>query len=1230
MNYHVDLAEHRELPADFERYRQFFLYAPREVVQHTFDAATRYYPHLSAVNRITDHIRSHFPAANADRRHEIVGSDSIFFDLVAQGGSTGAQFFIGRRSYFMSIYPQRSDGEFINALTDEIRYRGAMDVILTDNARAEISNRVKDVLRHYRIRDHQSEPHYQQQNIAERFIQELKKLANRVLNTSGCPPEMIIHVLEYVVFIWNRTARRMLGWRTPIEALTGQTPDISMLLHHRFWDIVYISNYQEGSRGFPSRSTEILCRFIGYAETVGHSMTFKVWNPATRQVLYRSRLRKATPEDTNHPANNGNDDDQAREPDAEDEEEWDDNFPEQMNDGDDQTGDDNGELHDSPTGGSLDGETGGNSETTRETGRNEDSVAARTASRRRGVIPTTSGTGDRASSSSGTQAVRQDRTVRHDRTSTTPRPVPRPPVQPIANPMVQDSPDPLPPASEAIVNNEFLTSCIGRCVLLNKQEDGQRFRAKIVRLIEDFEGQRDSDPERIRFQCEVGDKKFQEIVDYNDMCNFMEEQMQEEDGTWRFRRITGHSLPRRKSDKPKVLIEWESGEITLEPIYTIGKADPWMIAEYAKKHGLVDEWHDYWPSLKIKKYSKNAKRLMRLTNEAKRVSYKNAPVWQYGHQVPKDHKEAMAFDAANKNHKWRDSEELEKNQLLEYKTFLDKGHKSVAQRPGPEYTEIKLHIVYAVKHDGRFKSRIVANGNMTAIPLESVYSGVVSLRGVRFVIFLAELNGLELYQTDVGNAYLESYTKEKVYVIGGPELHELQDHVLIIVKALYGLKSSGLRWHERFADVLRDMGFIPCVAEPDIWMRAMDSEGNVIKDKAKMRDTRSFTYEKPVPMEDGSYYEYIAVYTDDLTIASKDPEAIISALTGKYKFKLKGTDKLNFLLGCNYYREGRTLCASPKKYIEKMEDTYFRWFGTKPSRKVTSPLEANDHPELDTSEKLEEAEIKIYQSMVGSAQWLISLGRFDIGVHVMTLSSFRAEPRRGHLDRMKRIYGYVCKMRHGAIRYRTDMPDVTDFTFFEEDWNDTPFKDVREEFPTNLPAARGLPVLLTTYVDANLGHDKMSGKSVTGILHYFNKTPIDWYSKKQGTVEHATYGSENNAAREATQQINANKLTLMYLGVPIHDTPILLGDNEAVVDSDTQPKGKLHKRHLMLSYNYVRENIAAGKLRFAHIPGVINPSDVLSKHWAYQTVWPVLQPVLFWRGDTMQLVTKKDFTPSTK
>ena len=70
---------------------------------------------------------------------------------------------------------------------------------------------------------------------------------------------------------------------------------------------------------------------------------------------------------------------------------------------------------------------------------------------------------------------------------------------------------------------------------------------------------------------------------------------------------------------------------------------------------------------------------------------------------------------------------------------------------------------------------------------------------------------------------------------------------------------------------------------------------------------------------------------------------------------------------------------------------------------IKSPLEKNDHPELDNSELLDAKGIQKYMSMVGQLQWAVSLGRYDILVHVMTMSKFRLTPRQGHLDRLKRI-----------------------------------------------------------------------------------------------------------------------------------------------------------------------------------------------------------------------------------
>jgi hypothetical protein len=89
--------------------------------------------------------------------------------------------------------------------------------------------------------------------------------------------------------------------------------------------------------------------------------------------------------------------------------------------------------------------------------------------------------------------------------------------------------------------------------------------------------------------------------------------------------------------------------------------------------------------------------------------------------------------------------------------------------------------------------------------------------------------------------------------------------------------------------------------------------------------------------------------------------------------------------------------------------------------------------------------------------------------------------------------------------------------------------------PEDAPEPLGNFVTMSHYVDANLMYDIMTGKSVTGSLHLVNKTPLELYSKKQPTVETATYGSEFVAAQTCVEQIIDLRTTLCYLGVPIRD-----------------------------------------------------------------------------------------------
>ena len=159
-------------------------------------------------------------------------------------------------------------------------------------------------------------------------------------------------------------------------------------------------------------------------------------------------------------------------------------------------------------------------------------------------------------------------------------------------------------------------------------------------------------------------------------------------------------------------------------------------------------------------------------------------------------------------------------------------------------------------------------------------------------------------------------------------------------------------------------------------------------------------------------------------------------------------------------------------------------------------------------------------------------------------------------------------------------------------------------------------VRTTKSVDANLLHDLTTGRSASGILHFVNGTPIDWFSKRQNTVETATYGSEFTVARQGTDQVIDLRYTLRMLGVPLDGPAWMFGDNKSVITSSTIPHSPLTKRHNALSYHRVREAISAGVLHFLHLEGVQNPADVMTKFLPWNVARAFVEPLLLWRGET--------------
>ena len=150
----------------------------------------------------------------------------------------------------------------------------------------------------------------------------------------------------------------------------------------------------------------------------------------------------------------------------------------------------------------------------------------------------------------------------------------------------------------------------------------------------------------------------------------------------------------------------------------------------------------------------------------------------------------------------------------------------------------------------------------------------------------------------------------------------------------------------------------------------------------------------------------MCVYIDNSAISATNLKSIVNSLENKYRFKLKGTELILFNLGCDFFHDSNVfLCFTPQNYIDKIFHTYMNMFGgVKTTQVCHTLLEQGDHTDLETSEMLDNQDTQKYHFLIGSLQWYIYLGIFDICTHVMKMYSFRYAPRQGHIDRLKKIY----------------------------------------------------------------------------------------------------------------------------------------------------------------------------------------------------------------------------------
>ena len=618
----------------------------------------------------------------------------------------------------------------------------------------------------------------------------------------------------------------------------------------------------------------------------------------------------------------------------------------------------------------------------------------------------------------------------------------------------------------------------------------------------------------------------------------------------------------------EILVQWKDGSTTWVDLKDIKDSFPVELAEYAVQTKLsMEPAFAWWVPHVLRKRNRII---------AKIKSKYWTRTHKFGIRVPKSVQEAKQLDEQNGDTLWWDAicKEM-KNVLIAFEEY-DGDVKDLVG-----YQKIDCHMIFDVKMGENFrrKARMVAGGHKTEAPASITYSSVVSRDSVRIALTIAALNDLKILSCDIQNAYLTAKPREKIYTIAGPEFGSDAGKTMIIVRALYGLKSSGAAFRAHLAEHLWGQGYRPTVTDPDVWLRAAV---------------------KPSGFE---YYEYVLCYVDDVLAISHEPERTMNDIRKQFTLKNDKAEEPDGYLGAELAQmttDNGTVCwtMGSTKYVKasvmNVEATLDKEGRRLPTKCFTPYSSQQYKPEEDTSPELKAEGVKMYQEYIGILRWAVELGRVDILLEVTQMSAHLACPRVGQLEQIYHIFGFLKDNPKLRLAFDPTHPNIDERRFKDYDWFDF-YRDAKEAIPANAPKPRGKPMSMHCFVDADHASNKMNRRSMTGLLIFCNRAPITWYCKRQGTVETSTFGAEIVAMKTAVEIIEGLRYKLRMFGVELTGPTDIFCDNEAVFKNCSTPESTLKKKHHSISYHRNRQAVASRTVRMAKEDTKTNLSDLFTK-----------------------------------
>lgn len=438
----------------------------------------------------------------------------------------------------------------------------------------------------------------------------------------------------------------------------------------------------------------------------------------------------------------------------------------------------------------------------------------------------------------------------------------------------------------------------------------------------------------------------------------------------------------------------------------------------------------------------------------------------------------------------------------------------------------------------RFKARLVAQGysQKPGIDYDEVFAPVARYNSIRSILAIVNEFDLELHQMDVKTAFLHGELDEEIYM-AQPEGFVDENNpekVCKLRKSLYGLKQAARCWNQALHKFLIESDYIQSNADPCIYI-------------------------KRVKLNDKECLVIVAVYVDDLIIASNDTVILLEEKRKlSQRFATVDQGEIKFCLGMSIKRDRKLgiLKIDQIAYLKRILEK----FGMADCKPISTPMEANKH--FQKSTETQPIKLKEYQSAIGSLLYAAIGTRPDLAFSVGVLSQFMSNPGTEHWVGVKRIFRYLKGTLNLGLKF---------------------------------VSSKTRTINLQGYADADWAGDKISRKSTSGFVFQIGDSTVTWSSRRQSIVALSSAEAEYVSLSDASQEAVWLQRLLDELGFKQHHKITLHEDNQAAIALAKNGKYSSRTKHIDVKYHYVRQAIEDGKLKVDYCPTEDMIADIMTK-----------------------------------